>query len=133
MSEANELEFIHETDALVVRVAGRYLIEHTEQGVLRIADAIRQRPVKAALIDLRGITGSITFMDRYKVGQLAGTHLRMVPIAALVTPGQMDMEQIGVTVARNRGANVELFTDLSAAQAWLASIPARDEDESSAS
>jgi len=131
MDEMTGIQFAHESDVLVVRAFGRYLVENTEPAVAKVGEAIKQRPVKAALIDLRGVTGGITFMDRYRLGKMAGSYLRLVPVAVVVNFEQMDKERIGLVVARNRGANIELFTDLPAAQAWLATIPARNQPPAS--
>lgn len=84
-----------------------------------IAGLIRLHHAKAALIDLRDVPGEATFMHRYGLGEQAGRHLPRIPVAALLRETQADPERIGLLVARNQGANVEVFTDPDAAEAWF--------------
>jgi hypothetical protein len=111
--------FVHESDCLKVRVISRHILIQKEAAILAVASAIAARPVKAALVDIRAVPGPYTFMDRYELGELAGQHLTLVPIAVLTLEEQTDKERIGKMVARNRGANLEVFTDPAEAQAWL--------------
>lgn len=114
-----DILFEHESDCLIVRAISRFFLIQKEEAIQAIADAITARPVKAALVDLRGIPGAVTFTDRYQLGELTGRYLAGTPIAVVVHEEQADPERIGKLVARNRGANVEVFTELTDAQAWL--------------
>ncbi len=119
MIKSAELMFNYEAGCLIVTATGRYIVDQKESAVKDVAEAIKVQPVKAALVDLRGISGPYTFMDRYQLGELAGRYLTKVPIAVLILPKQADPQLIGKLVANNRGANLEVFTDPPAAQAWL--------------
>jgi len=119
MSPPADLHFALEAGCLTVRATSRHILVNKEEAFLAIASAIQAQLVKAALVDLREVPGPITFTDRYQLGELAGRHLIGTPIATLVLEEQADPERIGRIVARNRGANVEVFTDLADAQAWL--------------
>ena len=123
MTEHVDLQFSYEADVLIVRANGRYLIENVEAAIKQIAAAIEQKPVKAALVDLRNVPGSIAFMDRFELGKLAGLHLRTIPIGAVAREDQLDKHRLALVVARNRGATIELFCELSAAQEWLDALP----------
>jgi hypothetical protein len=114
-----DFHFVLESDCLNVRAIGRYVLVQKEAAVKAIAAAIEAQPVKAALVDIREVPGPYTFMDRYELGELAGRFLRQVPIAIVALEEQTDKERIGKMAARNRGANLEVFTDLAEAQAWL--------------
>ena len=114
-----DFHFAHESDCLTVRVISRHILIQKEAAILAIAAAIAVQPVKAALVDLREVPGPITFMDRYELGEVAGRYLNLVPIAVVLYEEQADPERIGKMVARNRGANIEVFTDEAEAQAWL--------------
>jgi len=114
-----DILFEHESDCLIVRALSRFFLMQKEEAIQAIAAALKARPVKAALIDLRGIPGAVTFTDRFQLGELAGHYLVGTPIAVVVHEEQADPERIGKLVARNRGANVEVFTELAEAQAWL--------------
>lgn len=119
MSISTELKFRYESGCLVVIATGSYMIDHKEAALKAIAAAIKARPVRAALADMRGITKPYGFMDRYQLGELAGRYLSAVPVATLNRPDQVDPEHIGQVVAKNRGASAEVFTDEAAAYAWL--------------
>ncbi len=110
--------FKYEAGCLVATVTGRYVIDRKESAVKDVADAINAQPVKAALVDLREISGSYAFMDRHQPGELAGRYLTKVPIAVLIQTNQADPQLIGKLVANNRGASPEVFTDPAAAEAW---------------
>lgn len=114
-----DFHFSHEPGCLTVRVITRHILIQKEAAILAIADAIAARPVKAALVDIREVPGPYTFMDRYQLGELAGQHLTLVPIAVLALEEQTDEQRIGKLVATNRGANLEVFTDPAEARAWL--------------
>jgi len=113
------LEFGDEHGCLTVRANGPYLIVQKRAAIMAIANAIEVRKVKAARVDMRGVTGPITFMDRYQLGELGGEFLRRTPFAVLALEEHLDAERIGWMVARNRGANVEVFTDPAEAKTWL--------------
>jgi hypothetical protein len=113
------LDFGDEHACLTVRARGPYFIVQKRAAIKAIANAIEVRKVKAALVDVRGVTGPITFMDRYQLGELAGEFLRQAPFAVLALEEHLDAERIGWMVARNRGANVEVFTDPAEAGRWL--------------
>lgn len=61
--------------------------------------------------------------DRYKMGEyiaeLCRNYGRPVRIAVAGKVPLVDPERFGETVARNRGANGRVFTDLEEAKAWL--------------
>lgn len=119
MNTLTYLEFDDKLACLTVRARGPYFIAQKRAAILSIAAAIEVRKVKAALVDLRKVTGPITFMDRFQLGELGGEFLRRIPIAVLALEEHLDAERIGWMVARNRGANVEVFTDLAEAETWL--------------
>lgn len=119
MSKSAELKFHHEAGCLIVTATGRYLLEHKEEATKAIAAAIKAHSAKAALVDMRGLKRPITFMDRYRIGEMAGRYLTSVPVIALATPQDIDPGKIGMVVANNRGAKVEIFSDEAAAFACL--------------
>jgi hypothetical protein len=111
--------YAYESDCLKIRAIGRYIIEQKDAATRAIAAVIADHPVRAALIDLRDVPGPYTFMDRVQLGEAAGKHLAGTPIAVVLHEEQADPERIGKLVARNRGANVEVFTDPAEAQVWV--------------
>ncbi len=120
MNSPTDLVFEDFSGCLIVRINGRSVIEDKEPVFRRIAETVQARSPKAVLVDMRGITGPITFMDRFKLGEYAGKYLAGFHLAALVRPDQADEKRIGVLVARNRGARVDaLYTEEVDALAWL--------------
>jgi len=120
MDSPNDLVLENFSGCLIVRVFGRSILDDKDSGFRAIGAAVQARSPKAVLVDLRGISGPITFMDRYQLGEAAGKHLPGLHLAALALPDQADEKRIGVLVARNRGAWVEaLFIEEAAALAWL--------------
>ena len=118
---ASTIPFHHtyESDCLKIRALGRFIIEQKDDAAMAIASLIADRPVRAAMLDLRDVPGPYTFMDRVQLGEAAGRHLLGTPLAVVLTEEQADPDRIGMVVARNRGANVEVFTDATEAQAWV--------------
>ena len=104
---------------MIVTTSGRYLVEEMESAILAIAAAGRARQVRAILADLRGLERPYGFMDRYKLGELGGLYLSAWPLGILLDADQVDRGRIGQTVAKNRGAQVEIFTSEPEAYAWL--------------
>ena len=80
------------------------------------------------LIDVSNITGNIPFFDRFEysafLAKFQREHAspkmtRMTRIAVVGHKPIVDKKKFGETVAVNRGANVEVFTDMDNAYAWL--------------
>ena len=116
---STDLLFVQESSCLKVRATTRFILEQKDAAALEIAAVIASGRIKAALLDLREIPGPYTFMDRVQLGEAAGRHLLGTPIAVVLLEAQADPDRIGMVVARNRGANVEVFTDEAEAQAWV--------------
>lgn len=120
MNAPTDLIFEDFSGCLIVRINGRSIIDDKDTTFRAMAETAMARSPKAVLLDMRKIQGPISFMDRFQFGESAGKHLTGLHLAALALPEQADEKQIGVLVARNRGARVEaLFTDETTALAWL--------------
>jgi hypothetical protein len=119
MNDPTELQLRHEAGCLIATPAGHWLLEHKEEAIKAVAEAVKARPVRAVLVDLRGLTAGLTFMDRYQLGSLAGRYLAGIPLGTLMEPSQIDPSGLGKLVAANRGVNLEIFTDLEEATRWL--------------
>jgi hypothetical protein len=119
MNSPHGVQSEHVSGCLVVRITGRDFITQKEATFKAVANAVREKPIKALLVDLREVEGSYSFMDRYQIGELTARHLADVPIGALCLEVQLDRQRIAKLVAVNRGAEVEVFIDETAAYAWL--------------
>ena len=86
-----------------------------------IATAQATVPVpRALLIDIRELTDArMSDVDRYDLGVLAARDSIGVPIALVGPESMVDARRFGESVARNRGLNLRVFTDLDEAMAWL--------------
>lgn len=79
-------------------------------------------PPRAILADLRELTaGRLSDMDRYDTAVLASRDSIAIPIALVGPEGLVDPRRFGESVARNRGLNVKVCTDMDEALAWLRS------------
>ncbi len=119
MSSPHGVQSEHVSGCLIVRITGRDFITQKEATFKVVANAVSAQPIKALLVDLRGVEGTFSFMDRYQIGELTARHLATVPIGALCLEVQLDRQRIAKLVAVNRGADVEVFLDETAAYAWL--------------
>ena len=119
MADSPTFRFEKANDCLIVRALTREILEKKAATFQALAAAIKARSPKATLVDLRAVPGPVTFMDRYQVGEQTGRFLSGLTVAALMREEQTDKERIGQKVAMNRGARVEVFTDPTAAEAWL--------------
>jgi hypothetical protein len=119
MSESPALEFQPKPGCLVVLMRGRDILEKKVATIQAIAEQLKGRGLRAALIDARGVPGAPTFMDRFQLGVTAGRFLCGIAIGVLARVDQADPQKLGQLVARNRGVDVEVFTESAAADAWL--------------
>lgn len=80
------------------------------------------------LVDLRGVSGSLTIMDRFGMASLfASKYLAArvsgrIPACRFAVFGQpplVDPKRFGETVAVNRGVPVKVFVEEAAALEWL--------------
>src|SRR5690242_14679508 len=107
MNSPPDLVFEDFSGSLIVRVGGRAMLDDKDATMRTIAEAIRARSPKAVLVDLRNLSGPLTFMDRYQIGAFAGKHLIGFHLSVLLHEEQTDKQRIGLLVARNRGARIE--------------------------
>ena len=124
MSEPIKLQVEYREDWVVIRLLGRDIVDRMAATLQAISTAMLARPVRASLIDLREVPGNFNFLSRYQLGAMAGQHLPRIPLAVLANADQPDPKRIGQLAAQNRGINVQIFTDPTAAEAWLKNSPA---------
>ena len=82
----------------------------------------RDRRVPKLFINTQGLSGfpSPTLPERYFISrQWAETARGKVQLALVVHPEMIDPEKFGITVARNVGMNVDVFSEEPEALAWL--------------
>jgi hypothetical protein len=119
MSAFEHIELEDREGGLIARLSGRAVLDDKDTTMQVIVNAVRTRKPRSVLVDLRGIPGPITFMDRFRMGELAGQYLSGCTLATLLDEQQHDPTRIGLLVARNRGADIEFFTNEAEAYAWM--------------
>jgi hypothetical protein len=83
-----------------------------------LAEHVRA-PAAGVLVDARGIRVQMGDLDRYELGVSAAQPRQLPPIAFVAPAEIVDPRRLGELAARNRGANLRVFTDIGAAREWL--------------
>lgn len=109
---------------ILVHARGVFALAWFKQLIQQVV-ATAQKTVpapRAMLVDLREVTSvRMSDMDRYDVGVLAARESVGAPIAMVASEEFVDPRRFGEVVARNRGLNVRVFTDMDEATTWLRS------------
>jgi hypothetical protein len=114
-----DVAYEHRGGLLLVTAAGVFQIDWFTALIADIAIRVRAVETTSVLVDVRGLTGSMTFVDRYRAGYKAANSGIVVPVAVVGNEPLVDPSRLGEMVARNRGANVKVFTELADAERWL--------------
>lgn len=112
---------------LVYHGGGRLHVRFTEgvktKDAPRLFADIRQQALadKAAevLLDASAIREKLSVLRRLQMIMAFVTHLRGFRVAGVLSEYTVDPTKLGETMARNRGANVKVFTRVPEAMAWL--------------
>lgn len=121
---APEIRIEQTPEWLLVHARGVFALAWFKQLIQQAIAAAQTSvpPARAMLLDLREITGArMSDMDRYDIGVLAARESVGAPIAFVASEALVDPRRFGEVVARNRGLNVRVFTDMDEATAWLRS------------
>ena len=84
--------------------------------------------IRRLLVDSTKLTGfdSIGTVDRYKMAEeFADAGKFSVRLALVARAELIDPQRFGITVARNRGLDVDVFTSEAKALAWLLDLKAK--------
>ena len=73
---------------------------------------------KLVLVDLRGVTGRLSFTDQFFIGELVGEKLAHIRKVAVVVPDDPDTYN-SPKVAQRKGVNMQTFRSEEEAVAWL--------------
>ncbi len=84
-----------------------------------IGELAKAERATEVLIDASVIQERLSLLRRLQMIMAFVAHLRGLRIAGVLSEITIDPKRIGETMARNRGANVKVFTHLSEAIAWL--------------
>ena len=117
----------HAEITVVYREKGRLHVCFNEgvktQDAPRLFAVVRQQALaeKAAeiLLDASAIKEKLTMVRRLQMIMAFVTQLRGFRVAGVISEITVDPGKLGETMARNRGANVKVFTSVAEALAWL--------------
>jgi len=105
---------------LAAKFIGSGVAEDVSGEFESIAEHCKRTKNHKLLIDTTGFDLKISTLDRYLVGERVQMFARYgIKVAFICRPEQVDSRKFGIQVAKNRGMDVEVFTDLQAAEEWL--------------
>ncbi len=72
------------------------------------------------IVDITGVFVPQSTYDKFEMGEHAIIFtLHHIQVAVLAKSEQIDLQRFGESVAKTRGANLRLFTDVESAEEWL--------------
>src|SRR5262245_32605704 len=111
----------HERDGYVEIVfAGLYEQTGPEAVLAAVRDACEKGATRV-LVDLLGVDGLPTVLDRYNFGVGVSNISKLVRLALVGRLGVVETAGLAEKVARNRGKDARRFLDKGKALAWLLS------------
>lgn len=116
-----DVSFREESRFVWVQFNGAWNLDHFPALLETIRKECGARQCALLLVDLLTLKNQeISTFERYRMGLGAASLASGIRrLAALARPDQIDPQRFGETVARNRGMNIRVFTDLGTAQSWL--------------
>ena len=113
-------EYRRAGDWLEVRCAGPANAAWMMGLFREVSARVEREPAEAVVIDIRGITMEVlTTTDRYRVGEEAAARWFGVPVVVVASAPLVDPDKFAEMVARSRGVDGRVFTDMDEARAWL--------------
>ncbi len=108
-------------DYLAAKFTGAGAAEEIWQLFELIAEHCKRANKNKLLLDFTETCGKTSLADRYRFGDVAEIfmHYKLIKVAAVVRPEQLDPKRFGEMVARNRWVNVRVFTSVGDSEEWL--------------
>jgi hypothetical protein len=104
---------------LLITVNGSVAWSRLDHLLRRVSAESETRRIRKVLVDATAVPVALTITDKYTMGVAAALRLHgRVKVALL--GAAVTIDGFGETVTRNRGTNVGVLTDGTAALAWLA-------------
>ena len=101
---------------------GEFSVKTSKRTIDRILEACPGQGPCIVLLDCRKMTGKLPLLDRYQVAVYGDKMVGKVSRMALVrTQETAPPDRFTETVARNRGMNLKIFTNIDQAIEWLKS------------
>jgi len=113
------VEYQREGTWLHVRCSGSGSVLQLVAVLKTIGQMVAIEPVEAVLIDLRDLTVSLSVGGRYTLGAAVAEHWPGPPVVLVAAAAMVDSERFGELVARSRGVDGRVLTDIDEARAWL--------------
>jgi hypothetical protein len=115
------VSFPDETRFVYAQLHGDWIVDEFPPLVGRILRECEERSKDLLLVDFLPLSfDRVSTFDRYRMGIGAARLVNQVRrLAALVPSNHADPERFGERVARNRGLDVKVFTEMEGARGWL--------------
>jgi hypothetical protein len=104
---------------LEAHILGKYTLSRFKRQLAAIAGACQAWEVTRLLLNWTALRGSLRTTDRYELGTQGASLLKSLKVASYLRPDLLDPGKFGELVGRNRGLQVQTFTDRETALAWL--------------
>jgi hypothetical protein len=107
-------------DYLAARFSGSGAAEEVWRQFELIAEHCKRSNGDKLLIDITGAEGKISIIEKYLAADEARIFAQYgIKVVFIEAPERMDPRRFFLLAARNRGVNVEAFTDFQSAEEWL--------------
>ena len=114
------VEFIAGDGYVEARHSGTYEPQSYKKFIAGSFQACKDHVLRLLLVDISAIRNfNPTATQRYEMGSLGSQLGREVDRVAIVGTVEQIEQQFGTLVARNRGLNIQAFTDREQALRWL--------------
>ena len=130
---ASHLEIARQENYLSASITGECSLSEAKDHFKQILDACVEYKLSRALVDVRTITILLpmTITKRFEFAEFLARaywegpirELRGFRLACVGNPAHVDPGGFGETVARNRGVNVKITTNMDEALAWIQAEP----------
>jgi hypothetical protein len=105
---------------LAARFIGSGVAEEVWRQFESIAEHCKRTKNNKLLIDITKAKGPVSLIEKYLAAEESRIFARYgIKVVFIEIPERMDPRKFFLLAARNRGVDVEAFTDLQAAEEWL--------------
>ena len=105
---------------LLVEFTGQFEVDSAKRSVDALVESCIKTKNPKVLFDIRSMTGDLSTLDRYRVGQYGSdTITRTTRFAMLARADQVSPDKFFENIAVNRGLNLKVFTNIDETVAWL--------------
>lgn len=121
-----QLQIKEMPDYLAAKFTGMRNTQEVRRQFKLIAERCKRAHKNKLLLNVAKVHGKISVADRYFFGNETELflHYKLIKIAVVGRPEQVDPQKFGEIVARNRWVNLRVFTSVADAEKWLLLEPA---------